>query len=159
MLAPAPGPRRSRSSRSRNSCRSRSARSTRSTRSTRRTRPTRRGSVADAADRPRLGHACRNLRARVQAPAAGGDALTEALGRVIGDRHEHAHGALGFAIAVLAAHVVWSSGPSEQQVLEPDQRRVLQGGHAAHGQKHPGHERLAGERVVTDGQRLSNIAQ
>ena len=53
-----------------------------------------------------------------------------------------------------------SSGSTlEEQVLEPDDGRALEPADAAHGEQHPGHERLALERVVADRQRLADVAE
>src|SRR4029077_6724648 len=42
----------------------------------------------------------------------------------------------------------------EQQALQADRQRLGQAAHAAHGEQHPGHERLPADRVVADAQRL-----
>src|ERR1019366_4931650 len=50
------------------------------------------------------------------------------------------------------------TGESEQR-LEPDHGRILELSHPAHGEQDPGHEALAIDRIVADGERLADIAE
>ena len=47
----------------------------------------------------------------------------------------------------------------EQQVLEADERRLVELADTPHGEQHPRHERLARVGVLADRQRLADVAE
>ena len=108
-----------------------------------RLRGARRRRVADASRRPGLAHAAGDLGPVVEAAQARADALAEALDGMVGDRDGDA----------LAHRGSPRRRASEQQVLEADERRLVEFADAAHGQQHARHERLAPVGVLADRQR------